>query len=279
MSTAAPRPVKEPRLAIRGVILAAARPLLAEDPGTSLERIAEAAGVSRASFYRHFHNRAELLDALDVEPDPGARERILQAALRLMSATGLRGLQMDELAEAAGVSRASVYRLFSGREALFMALVQQYGPFAELDSVIHANMDQPPEQALPEILRAGARIAGPRIPILRSILLEISAGTPEAVEAARMAARPFIESLTHYLAAQAAKGAIRPIHPLLAAQSVVGQLVFHLLTAGFAPVVTGVTIDPDVAAQTFAQVALHGLLPNPANPASSVNATNPNPEA
>src|ERR1700759_1099687 len=38
--------------------------LIASDPGISMERVAEAAGVSRATLYHHFASRDALMDAL-----------------------------------------------------------------------------------------------------------------------------------------------------------------------------------------------------------------------
>lgn len=49
-------------------------------------------------------------------------ERILDAALALAAASGLRHLTMDDVARRAGVGRMTVYRRFSGRAALVDAL-------------------------------------------------------------------------------------------------------------------------------------------------------------
>jgi AcrR family transcriptional regulator len=45
-------------------ILVATTELLATDPGASMERVAAAAGVSRATLYHHFHSRDALMDTL-----------------------------------------------------------------------------------------------------------------------------------------------------------------------------------------------------------------------
>jgi AcrR family transcriptional regulator len=244
----------------REAILAAASRTLRADPTATVARIADAAGVSRATFYRYFGSRAELLDALDIEPDPGARGRILAAALEVIGRAGLRAMSMDELAEAAGCSRASVYRLFPGKTALFAALLDAHSPFEEVGDTVRRLHDQPPERVLPEVLRRAALVAAPRVAILRSLILEVSAGTPEAVDAARGAIEPLLREVSGYLAAQAAAGRIRPMHPLLAGQALMGPLVFHLLTQSFAGPVGQLEIEPDAAAEAFAQVALRGLL-------------------
>jgi AcrR family transcriptional regulator len=245
----------------RDRILGAARRRVAADPSASLAAVAAEAGVSRATVYRYFASRAALLDAIDVEPDPDASERILAAALDLIGMEGLRGMSMEELAVAAGVSRASVYRLFPGKPALFAALLAAYSPFGPLGEALARVHDRPPEEVLPELLRTAARVVGGRVPIVRSLLLEVAAGTPEAVEAAQAAIRPLYAGVSAYLAAQVAAGRMRPIEPVIAAQAVMGPLVFHLISQPFLGPVAGVEIDPVDAADIFAQTVIHGLLP------------------
>src|SRR5215471_942459 len=112
----------------RQSVLAVARGVLERDRGASLHDVASEAGESRATVYRLFGSRDGLLQALDLEPDPGARERVLAAAVELVGRDGLGRLSMDELATAAGVSRASLYRLFPGKAALFRELLVAYSP-------------------------------------------------------------------------------------------------------------------------------------------------------
>jgi AcrR family transcriptional regulator len=67
-----------------------------------------------------------LARALDPEvgtPDDATSARILDAALALAAASGLRHLTMDDVARRAGVGRMTVYRRFRDREGLVDALV------------------------------------------------------------------------------------------------------------------------------------------------------------
>jgi len=75
-------------------ILVGARGLLARGEKPTVGRVAEAAGVSRASFYRAFESRRALLEALEVEPEPGAKGRILEAAAAMVGADSLAALSM-----------------------------------------------------------------------------------------------------------------------------------------------------------------------------------------
>src|SRR5512132_2930951 len=94
--------------------------------GLSMDELAAAAGVSRATLYRLFSNQQHLLHELGLIPPPTLRSRLLNTALELVGRHGLAELSMDELAANAGVSRATLYRLFPGKEALFTALVQRF---------------------------------------------------------------------------------------------------------------------------------------------------------
>src|SRR5499427_10961608 len=138
-------------------VLTAARTVLSRNPGASLSAVAAAASVSRATLYRRFGSREGLLRTLDIEPDPDSRERVLAAALELVGRDGLARLSMDEVAGAAGVSRASLYRLFPGKAALFRELLVAYSPVEAIVAGLDRMRGRPPEEVVPELARTAAR--------------------------------------------------------------------------------------------------------------------------
>src|SRR5256886_15743083 len=110
--------------------------LRSRDRQSSIDDIAVAAGVSRTTFYRAFPSRAVLLHALEVQPEPDTRQRVLDASIRMLRTQTLKDLSMDELAAEAGVSRAHPYRLFPRKSALFRALLVAHSPFGPVMAVL-----------------------------------------------------------------------------------------------------------------------------------------------
>ncbi len=97
-----------------------------------------------------------------VERPPGGEDvdgRILDAAGRLLVEGGLDELEVDQVAELAGVGRSTVYRRFDGRNALLAATVAHearrlLGALAEAVSEI-----EDPEDRLVAAFCAGLRLA------------------------------------------------------------------------------------------------------------------------
>jgi AcrR family transcriptional regulator len=225
--------------------------------------LAAAAGISRASFYRAFDSRDSLLEALDLEPEPGTRERILDAALKLVGAQGLTALSMDDLATEAEVSRATLYRLFPGKAALFTSLLHQYSPLDPVSNLLSTRHDEPPEVLMPEIARTVYRTfygAGEtRVGVLRALFFEISSLAPDTAEAAQEVLRTIVGSLVIYLLEEMRAGRLRQMHPVLALQSFVGPIFFHLMTRPLAERVLGFDIDGEQAVTLLAENWLRAM--------------------
>jgi AcrR family transcriptional regulator len=240
-------------------VVATARQLLGAEPGAPISRIARAAGVSRATLYRHFGSRDALLAAVQVEPPMPARDRILEAAADLIGRGGLHAFTMEELAEAAGVSRATVYRLVPSKARLFGEIVLRYSPFEPAMRVIEAHSDEPPEVVVPLLTRTFATIGARRTAIMRSVLLEASAVTPDAIRGVQPFMPDAIRSLAGYMARQMDAGRVRRMHPVVAVQALVGPIFVHLLTRPIAERLIGFDLPIDEAVDQLTASILHGL--------------------
>lgn len=240
-------------------VVAAARSLLSREPSASISRIAREAGVSRATIYRHFGSRDALLTAIEMEAPVPARQRILEAGAELLGRGGLHTFTMDELADAAGVSRATVYRLFPTKAALFGEIVRAYSPFEQAVAVVREHGDRPPEVVVPMIARTVVRVAAPRIGVIRGLLAEASMLEPDAIAGVRPFMSEAISVLGGYFARQMAAGRVRRMHPVLAVQAVLGPVFVHLLTRPIAELLVAFELPLDEAADELTASILEGL--------------------
>lgn len=224
---------------------------------------ARAAGTSRSTFYRHFKSREALLEALAIDPEPGARERVLGAAVEMVGAQGLRALSMDDLADRAGVSRATLYRVFPGKSALLAGLAESYSPLEPVKRLLSERHEDPPEVMMPELARTAYRAvfgAGEnRSGLLRALFFEVSSLSPETEEVAADTIRGVVGLLVLYMTAQMSAGRLRRTHPLLALQSFIGPVLFHILTRPLAEKVLALDIEGEAAVTQLAETWLQAM--------------------
>jgi AcrR family transcriptional regulator len=235
--------------------------LLSRDRQASVEAIASAAGVSRTTFYRAFPSRAQLLRALEVQPEPDTRQRVLDASIRMLRTQTLKDLSMDALASEAGVSRANLYRLFPGKSALFKAILLAYSPFEPVMAVFARAANRPPEEVIPEVVVTAYRTVAGHTGIVRTLLLEVTSMTPEFAQAFAETGLRAFGTFAQYLAGQMAAGRLRRTHPMIAVQSLVGGVMFHMLAA---PVMSQATVDVPAGEEVvlqFAHIWLRGMRP------------------
>jgi AcrR family transcriptional regulator len=204
---------------------------------------ADAAGISLRQLYRLFGSRDNLLRALHQELPPGARERVLEAAFELLGQSGLADLSMDQLAARADVSRATLYRLFPGKPALFRDLIAAYSPWEPIARVLEEPglADAPPDQVIPRVAQALAEALTDRSAVLLRMVFEMSKGDPDTAEGVQRPMHRGLPDLIGYLSEQMTAGRLRPMHPVLALQLLAGPIVAHELTRplaallGFSP--------------------------------------------
>ena len=202
--------------------------------GLSMDELATRAGVSRATLYRLFGTQQQLLHELGLQPPPTVRSRILDTALELVGRHGLAELSMDELAATAGVSRATLYRLVPGKEALFAELVRRFSPFEPIAAVLETMGDRPPAEVIPAIAQAMAAAMDGHLGLLLQLLFELSRSDPDrhgGADANQDAAQAMrtLPLVAGYLDQQMAAGRLRRMDPVLAMQALAGPIVMHLL--------------------------------------------------
>ena len=226
-----------------------------------MQEVSRAAGISRATFYRHFRSRDELIHELAVDPDPATRDRVLETALDLVGRHGLAALSMDELGATAGVSRATVYRLFPGKPALFREVVRAFSPLEVVVETLSGLQARPPEEVMPAIAMAAARGLRGRMGVVRAVFMEVSGHRPDTAEAIEYVFTRGLSAVISYVIAQMAAGRLRQLHPVLALQSFIGPILFHLMTRELVEERLGLDVTVEDAVSQLATSWVRGMRP------------------
>src|SRR5262245_49361929 len=221
----------------RHEVLAAARRVCAGARQPTMDELAAAAGVAVRTLYRLFGSRETLLREAGCAPKPTARQRILDAALDEVGHHGWAQLSMDDLAATAGVSRATLYRLFPGKSALFDELIRAFSPWEPVADVIDAMPDGRPEDVMPAVAQAIPDTMQGRVGLLRRMVCELTQGDPDTHEGLQHAMARGVPQLIGYLSNQMQAGRLRSMHPILAIQLLAGPIVVHMLTRPLAELI------------------------------------------
>lgn len=204
-----------------------------------MQEFAAVSGVAVRTLYRLFGSRQALLREAGCTPEPSAGQRVLDVALDEVGRQGLAGLSMDELAASAGVSRATVYRLFPGKSALFGELIRAFSPWEPVADVIDAMPEGHPDDVMPAVARAIVEAMQDRVGLLMRMVFELLQGDPDTAEGMRQSMARGLPELVAYLHSQMQVGRLRQMHPVLAVQLLAGPIVVHLLTRPLAAQLIG----------------------------------------
>ncbi len=219
-----------PKRISREAVLAKVAAAFAGGASPSMDEIALAAGVSRAALYGLFGSRAALLDAIGADVPPSVEERILVTAGEIVAERGFGGLTLDEVAQRSGVSRATVYRLYPGKAALYREVARAYLPIDEAMQMMDSMADRPPTEVMATLARSLAQAGEVRIGVLRSALFETTVGPGGGNEEFLDEVYLNVQVIIRYLERQMDAGRFRKVDPVLAMQAFLAPVMFHAVS-------------------------------------------------
>lgn len=140
------------------------------------------------------------------------RKRIMEAALQVFSQHGYRGATLDQIADAAGMSKPNLIYYFDGKEAIHVAVLNRL--MEDWLAPLH-DMD-PGGEPLDEILTYARRKmdmsrAYPRES--RLFANEILQGAPRMAPHLETGLKPLFEEKTAVIATWIAQGRLAPVDP------------------------------------------------------------------
>lgn len=250
-------------------MLARIRPLIEERgyDAVSVDAMAAAAGVAKATFYRVFPSKEAVRQALAATGvAPGqldardGREAILVAATGVFTEAGYAGATLDAIAAAAGMSKAGFYWHFASKEAVFVAVIERFGPFDLLAEHLAAAEARGDDLAasLTGAFTAVYVALQPRRALFRVVFAEVTRNPEMAGLFQRFVAGQALPALGGYLERRMAAGELRPVPPPLAVVSLVGPLIFALFTQDVFAANLGVALAPDALVAHIVATFLDG---------------------
>jgi AcrR family transcriptional regulator len=188
------------------------------------------------------------LDPAVETPSDATSERILDAALTVAAASGLRNLTMDRVAEEARVGRMTVYRHFGGKQELVEALTVRECRRCLAEIAAANNAEDDPAEQIGAGFAAAVRVARnhPLLQRLTAIepqsLLAVLGPEPGGIVAMMRA------FLVVWIEDTAGRGRLRSVDPEQAAELLLRLGVSYL----FVPE-SVVDLDDEDAARRFAK--------------------------
>lgn len=198
------------------------------------------------------------------------RLQILAVAVRLFSERGFRGTTTREIAQAAGVSEAMVFRHFATKEELYAAILDHKacsgGRFepAEMAADGIARKD---DRAVFESLALGALRHHENDPAFQRLLLHSAL---EKHELAQMFFDEFVrrvyEFLGAYIRERQREGALIEMDPAIVVRAFVGMVMHHSLSNNlWDPKRRLLNITNENAAKYFTDILLNGITTTPSD--------------
>jgi len=192
------------------------------------------------------------------------RLQILAVAVRLFSQKGFRGTTTKEIATAAGVSEAMVFRHFATKEELYAAILDHKacsGDRFEPEEMAADGIQRKDDRAVFESLALGALNHHEKDPEFQRLLLHSAL---EKHELAQMFFDKFVRRVYEFLGGhireRQREGALIEMDPAVVVRCFVGMVMHHSLNNNlWDPSHRLVNISNESAAKSFTEILLNGI--------------------
>src|ERR1044071_387928 len=212
------------------------------------------------------------------------RQQIAEVAMRLFSERGFRGTTTKEIAQAAGVSEAIIFRHFATKEELYTAIIDYKGCGGEAASSVAGGPEQPPVIDELRTLVADAMEASDDLAVFQRVaqhMLEHHEEDPEFLRLLMYIAlenhslgsvfwdknvRVLYEFLGGYIRRRQREGAFREVESYAAVRVFLGSVIHHSLVNLLwdkDPARRILRVTNEEAARHFAEILLRGIAADP----------------
>jgi TetR/AcrR family transcriptional regulator len=192
------------------------------------------------------------------------RLQILRVAVSLFSQRGFVGTTTKEIAQAASVSEAMVFRHFATKQELYTAILDHKacsGDAMNPEAMVAEALQEKDDRAVFERLALGALEHHECDPEFQRLLLHAAL---EGHELAQMFFEKFVrrvyELLGNYIAERQRDGAMVAMDPAIVVRAFIGMIIHHSLNNNlWDPQRRLLKISNQEAAKHFSDILLHGI--------------------
>ncbi|GKS57128.1 AcrR family transcriptional regulator [Nitrospira sp.] len=154
---------------------------------------------------------------------------LIGAAASLFAAKGFSGTTTKDIAKAAGVSEALLFKHFPTKHALYSAILAEKAQYFELRQAVEEAALKQDDRRLFTTLASFRIRKGADPTLLRLLLFSALEGHEMSKMFFQQQYRIFYDLLAGYIRRRTADGAFRKVDPLLAARAFFGIIVHHRL--------------------------------------------------
>jgi len=159
------------------------------------------------------------------------RKQLIKVAMRLFSEQGFDGTTTREIADAAGVNEAIIFRHFGSKEELYWAVVddriQSAGRREKIEEYLTSGRSD--EEILTAIAETLLVRTQQDTTLTRLLLFSALRNAELSEQFFRTYVTDCYELLANYIRLGIEQGRFRPVDPLLAARSFLGMFTYHIL--------------------------------------------------
>jgi TetR/AcrR family transcriptional regulator len=193
------------------------------------------------------------------------RSQILQVAIKLFSQNGFRGTTTKEIARAAGVSEAMVFRHFATKDELYHAILDHKAcegrAVAPCEMIGAAMMNKNDEQVFYQLILDALNKHEHDPEFMRLLFHSALEGHELSEIFIEENIVPIYEFLSNYIAQRQKDGEIQPnINPRVIVRAMVGMMIHHALNNSLWDRKRRLLdISNEEAAKSFTEILLHGI--------------------
>jgi TetR/AcrR family transcriptional regulator len=194
-------------------------------------------------------------------PATDRRQQLLESALDLFSQKGFAATTTKEIAAAAGVTEAIIFRHFPSKQDLYSAVLGLKHDSGEIPTHVarwQEFMDANDDLGLFRAIISKFVTDYRRDPRIHRVLLFAALeGHEDALQEHRRRAFPVYERLCHYVERRQSEGVFRPGSPGALILSIVGPAAYYAQATSLFGFSSG--IDDEQMANEFVQILLKGI--------------------